>query len=162
MKQKMSDEAELYLQRAENELIAAQMLFEVSNNPTIQQEQFKLEKEFTFYSQVIGHSYYTVFYSAKAILIKNGIKTEVPEVHKKTLEAFETHLVSTGRLDIELLKVYQKIVVRADALLGIFSMEKRKRGEFVYQKLPQTNKEPAQESLNNASFFFKNMNKILR
>ena len=158
----MNDEAELYLQRAENELVTAQMLFDVSNNPTLQKEQFKLEKDFTFYSPVIGHSYYSIFYSAKAILIKNGIKTEAPEVHKKTLEAFEKYLVSTGRLDMELLKIYQKMIVRADALLGIFSMEKRKRGEFTYQKLPQANKEPAQESLNNASFFFKNINKILR
>ena len=158
----MSDEAELYLQRAENELVAAQLLFEVSSNPLLQKEQFKLEKEFTFYSAVISHSYYSIFYSAKAILIKNNIKTEAPEVHKKTLEAFEKYLVSTGKLDMELLKIYRKMVVRADALLGIFSMEKRKRGEFTYQKLPQANKEPAQESLNNASFFFKNINKILR
>ena len=158
----MSDEAELYLQRAENELVAAQMLFEVSNNPKLQKEQFKLEKDFTFYSTVIGHSYYSIFYSAKAMLIKTSIKTEAPEVHKKTLEAFEKYLVNTGKLDMELLKIYQKMVVRADALLGIFSMEKRKRGEFTYQKLPQANKEPAQESLNNASFFFKNINKILR
>ena len=158
----MNDEAELYLQRAENELVTAQMLFDVSNNPTFQKEQFKLEKDFTFYSPVIGHSYYSIFYSAKAILIKNGVKTESPEVHKKTLEAFEKYLVSTGKLDIELLKIYQKMIVRADALLGIFFIEKRKRGEFTYQKLPQANKEPAQESLNNASFFFKNINKILR
>ena len=158
----MSDEAELYLQRAENELVAAQLLFEVSSNPLLQKEQFKLEKEFTFYSAVISHSYYSIFYSAKAILIKNNIKTEAPEVHKKTLEAFEKYLVSTGKLDVDLLKIYQKMVVRADALIGIFSMEKRKRGEFTYQTLPQANKEPAQESLNNASFFFKNINKILR
>ena len=158
----MNDEAELYLQRAENELVAAQMLFMVSSNSILQKEQLKLEKEFTFYSPVISHSYYSIFYSAKAILIKNGIKTEAPEVHKKTLEVFEEYLVSTGKLDMELLKIYQKMVVRADALLGIFSMEKRKRGEFTYQKLPQANKEPAQESLNNASFFFKNINKILR
>ena len=158
----MSDEAELYLQRAENELVVAQMLFDVSNNPILQKEQFKLEKDFTFYSPVIGHSYYSIFYSAKAILIKNSIKTEAPEVHKKTLESFEKYLVGTGKLDMELLKIYQKMVVRADALLGIFSMEKRKRGEFTYQKLPQANKEPAQESLNNASFFFKNINKIVR
>lgn len=32
----MSDEAELYLQRAENELVAAQMLFEVSRNHILQ------------------------------------------------------------------------------------------------------------------------------
>ena len=158
----MSDEAELYLQRSENELVAAQMLFDVSSNQTLQKEQFKLEKEFTFYSIVIGHSYYSIFYSAKAILVKNGIKTEAPEVHKKTLEEFEKYLVSTGKLDMELLKIYQKMMVRADALLGIFSMEKRKRGEFTYQKLPQANREPAEESLKNALFFFKNINKILR
>ncbi|MEW5896657.1 MAG: hypothetical protein AB1668_03125 [Nanoarchaeota archaeon] len=158
----MNDEAELYLQRAENELVAAQMLFDVSSNPTLQKEQFKLEKEFTFYSTVIGHSYYSIFYSAKAILIKNGIKTEAPEVHKKTLEAFETYLVNTGKLDTELLKIYKKMIVRADALLGIFSTEKKKRGEFTYQKLPQANREPAGESLNNALLFFKNINKIIR
>ena len=158
----MSDEAELYLQRSENELIAAQIFFEISSNLTLQKEQFKLEKDFTFYSIVIGHSYYSIFNSAKAILIKNGIKTEAPEVHKKTLDAFENNLVKTGKLDMELLKIYKKIVVRADSLLGIFSSEKRKRGEFTYQKLPQANQEPAQESLNNASFFFKNINKVIK
>ncbi|MBS3114990.1 HEPN domain-containing protein [Candidatus Woesearchaeota archaeon] len=158
----MNDEAELYIQRAENELVAAQMLFDISSNPLLQKEQFKLEKEFTFYSSVISHSYYSIFYSAKASLIKIGIKTDAPEVHKKTLEAFERYLVKTGKLDVELLKIYQKIVVRAEELLGIFSKEKGKRGRFTYQKLPQANREPAKESFDNASFFFKNINKILR
>ena len=158
----MNDKAELYLQRAENELVAAQMLFDISNNPTLQKEQFKLEKEFTFYSSVISHSYYCIFYAAKASLIKIGIKTEAPEVHKKTFEAFERYLVKTGKLDVELLKIYRKMVVRAEELLGIFSKEKGKRGRFTYQKLPQANQEPAKESLGNASLFFKNINKILR
>jgi uncharacterized protein (UPF0332 family) len=158
----MNGERQLYLQRGENELITAQMLFEISSNDTLQKEQFKLEKDFTFYSTVISHAYYCIFYCAKALLINNGIKTEAPEVHKKTLEAFETHLVQTGKLDIELLLIYQKMVVRADALLEIFSREKRKRGEFTYQKLPQANREPAQESLNNASFFFKTSNNIIK
>ena len=158
----MNGETELYLQRAENELIAAQMLFDISANPALQREQFKLEKEFTFYSSVISHSYYCIFYSAKASLTKIGIKTEAPEVHKKTLEAFEKYLVKTGKLDVELLKIYQKMVVRAEELLGIFSKEKGKRGKFTYQKLPQANQEPAKESFDNASFFFKNINKIIR
>ncbi|MBI2144105.1 HEPN domain-containing protein [Candidatus Woesearchaeota archaeon] len=158
----MNDETELYLQRAENELVAAQLLFDVSSNPTLQKEQFKLEKDFTFYSSVISHSYYCIFYSAKAILIRNGIKTEAPEVHRKTLEAFETSLVRTGKPDVELLKIYRKIIVRAEELLGIFSKEKGKRGQFTYQKLPQANMEPAKESLDNASFFFKNINQIAR
>lgn len=158
----MSDESELYLQRAENELVAAQMLFDISSNPNLQKEQFKLEKDFTFYSIVISHSYYCIFYSAKAILIKERIKTEAPEVHKKTLEAFETYLVKTGKLDVELLKIYKKMIVRAEELLEIFSREKGKRGEFTYKKLPQANKEPAKDSLDNGSLFFKNINKIIR
>mgnify|MGYP001592572374 CR=1 FL=1 len=158
----MGDEAELYLLRAENELVAAQILFAISSNPVLQKEQFKLEKEFTFYSSVINHSYYCIFYAAKASLINIGIKTEAPEVHKKTVEAFETYLVQTGKLDVALLKIYQKMVVRAEELLGIFSKEKGKRGNFTYQKLSQANKEPAEESVHNASFFFKNINKILR
>ena len=158
----MNGEPELYLQRAENELVAAQMLFDISSNPLLQKEQFKLEKGFTFYSSVISHSYYCIFYSAKAILTKTGVKTEVPGVHKKTLEAFEKYLVKTGKLDVELLKIYQKMVIKAEELLGIFSKEKWKRGKFTYQKLPQANREPAKESFDNASFFFKNINKIIR
>ena len=158
----MNSESELYLQRAENELAAAQVFFDISANPAIQKEQFKLEKEFTFYSSVINHSYYCIFYSAKAILIEIGIKTEAPEVHKKTLEAFEKYLVKTGKLDAELLRIYQKIMVRAEELLGIFSKEKGKRGKFTYQKLPQANQEPAKQSFDNALFFFKNINKVIR
>ncbi|MFH1398693.1 MAG: hypothetical protein ABIG95_01110 [Candidatus Woesearchaeota archaeon] len=158
----MNTLAELNLIRAENELVVAQLLFDTSSKVSIQKEQFKLEKEFTFYSSVISHSYYCIFYSAKAILALNGIKTDAPEVHRKTLQAFDTHLVKTGKLDLELLKIYQKMIVKADELLGIFSLEKGKRGEFTYQKLPQANIEPARESMENALKFFKNINKIIR
>ncbi len=47
----MNDESELYLQRAENELVAAQILFDISGNQELQKEKFKLEKEFTFLSE---------------------------------------------------------------------------------------------------------------
>ena len=63
------DEPNLYLQKAENELIVAELLFEISHNEALQKEQFKLEKQFTFYSSVINHAYYSIFYAAKAILI---------------------------------------------------------------------------------------------
>lgn len=158
----MRGEIDLYLQRAENELVAANILFDISNNDILQKEQFKLEKEFTFYSVVISHSYYSIFYSAKAILIREGIKTEAPEIHKKTIEAFEKYLVKTGKLDVDLLRIYRKMIIRAEELLGIFFKEKGKRGKFTYQKLPQANLEPAKESLDNASFFFKNINKIIK
>ena len=56
----MNDETEFYLQRAENEIVAAQIFFDISSNPVLQKEQFKLEKQFTFYSLAISHSYYCI------------------------------------------------------------------------------------------------------
>ncbi len=147
--------------RAENELVAGQILFDISNNPAMQKGQFRIEREFTFYSSVISHSYYCIFYSAKAILARKGIKTGMPYVHNKTLDAFERQLVETGILDTELLLIYKKMIVRADEILGIFSHEKGKRGKYTYQKLPLANKEPAKESLENGRFFFKHIHKIL-
>ena len=88
----MDPSAELHLLRAENELITAQILFEISQNMQLQKEQFKLERQFTFYSATISHAYYCIFFAAKSILWREGIKTEAPEVHKKTLEAFKTQL----------------------------------------------------------------------
>jgi uncharacterized protein (UPF0332 family) len=152
---------ELYLQRAENELVAAQVLFEVSRNPILQKE-LKLERDFTFYSDVIGHAYYCIFNSAKAILLTEGIRTYPPDLHRKTIDAFEKYLVNTGKLDVQLLNLYRKSIVQAEELLGIYSLEKDKRGTYTYQKLPQANMKPASDSLENASLFFRNIGSVLR
>ena len=49
------------------------------------------------------------------------------------------------------------MLVRADELLQIFKNEKWKRGNFTYHTLPQANVEPAQESIQNATIFVKNI-----
>ncbi len=158
----MRDDAALSLQRSENELAAAGVLFDVSADRRLQEERFRLEREFTFYSGVISHAYYSIFYAAKALLAAEGVVTAAPDVHRKTLAAFEERLVKTGLLDVALLKIYKAMVVRADELFGIFAREKRKRGTFTYQKLPQANKAPAAESLTNAARFFKTAHALLR
>ena len=65
--------------------------------------------------------------------------------------------VEKGVMDVDLFKLYEKVMFKADTLLNIFKVEKKKRGQFTYQKLPQANKDPADESLENAKLFFKNM-----
>ena len=40
-------------------------------------------------------------------------------------------------------------------------MEKRKRGEFVYKKLPEANKLPAEKSIEHAQKFFKTIYGLL-
>lgn len=156
----MDSMVEIYLSRALNELSQAKLLFTISNNNEKKQE-FQIEEEMTFYSGVISHAYYSIFYSAKAILLTKEIKTNAPEVHKKTYEAFKREFVESGILDIELLTIYEKMIVKADELLQIFKDEKWKRGHYTYKTIPQANKEPAEQSINNASKFIKNIKSII-
>ena len=152
---------EIYLNRASNEILAAESLNRLSENQK-DKKNFELASNITFYSSVISHSYYSIFYSAKAILLTTGIKTEAPNVHKATLDKFKEKFVDNGILDVKLLEIYKKLIVRADDLLEIFKIEKGKRGNFTYQTIAQANKEPANESLQNAKFFVANINKVVK
>ena len=150
----------LYIERAKNELDLAKAIFKLSTDRNLKLE-CELKEDSTFFSNVISNAYYCIFYSAKALLQSRGIVTGPPEEHKKTLEEFE-RVVLSGEIDAELLRIYRAILIKADALLGIFRKEKSKRGKFTYRKLPQANLEPAKESLANAGKFFKNINLIVQ
>ncbi|MFA5888302.1 MAG: HEPN domain-containing protein [Candidatus Nanoarchaeia archaeon] len=145
----------LYLQRAQNELNLSLMVLRISDDKEMQVSVFGM-KEDTYYSAAISHAYYCIFYAAKAYLLTKGIKTEAPEEHKKTFEEFSS-LASQGVVDVDLLKIYREMLVRADSLLHIFAWEKEKRGRFTYRRLPQANREPAVESTGNAKVFFKHI-----
>ncbi len=146
----------LYLERSENELNLADMIMKISSDKTLQLEKFDITKEDTYFSAVISHAYYSIFYCAKAYLLLKGIKTRPPSEHKKAYDCFKI-LVLKGIVDKELIEIYEDVMDKASALLGIFKKEKRKRGEFTYQKLPQANIEPARKSLENAKKFFKHL-----
>ena len=148
----MGSMAEIFLDRADNEILAAESLKRLSDEASAK-TSFKIPKETTFYSAVISHSYYAIFYAAKAALLAKGIKTSAPEIHRKTYEEFEKAFVKTGLLDKKLLEIYQNLIIKASDLLEIFKDEKWKRGNFTYQVIPQANKAPAQESLINAKLF---------
>ena len=156
----MDSVVRIYINRALNELSQAKLLFTISNNNEKKQE-FLIEEEMTFYSGVISHAYYSIFYSATAILLTKGIKATGPEVHKKTYDAFKENFVDSGLIDSELLMIYKSMILRADELLQIFKDEKWKRGHYTYKTIPQANKEPAEESINNASKFIKNIRAII-
>ena len=149
-----------YLDRAENELVLSASIKRLSDESEAK-KYFNIDGGFTFYSAAITHAYYSIFYSAKAILLTKQVTTSSPDVHKKTLEAFQQHFVVTGILDVKLLEIYRKLVVRADELLGIFKEEKQKRGDFTYKTIPQANQEPAGDSIKNAKIFFSNIKKVI-
>ncbi len=157
----MDSMVEIFMERADNEIMAAESLKKLSDELNIK-GNFKLPKETTFYSAVISHAYYAIFYAAKAILLTKSIKTSAPEVHKKTCESFERIFVKTGLLDKKLLEIYNDLMLKASNLLEIFKDEKWKRGNFTYHVIPQANKTPAEESLNNAKFFVSTIKKITK
>ena len=150
----------LYLERAENELELAKIVFKITDKKNIQEDVFAIKQPLTFFSTVISHSYYCIFYAAKAYLINKGIKTEPPEEHRKTYDELRK-LVDARIIDVELLKMYEQVMVKADTLLEIFRQEKGKRGKFTYQKIPQANKEPAETSLKHEQTFFKHIYNLL-
>ncbi len=149
-----------YLERADTESLLAEKLILLSEDEKLK-TQIKIPLNKTFYSSVISHSYYAIFYAAKALLLTKRIRTQAPEVHKKTYNAFKKEFVDTGILDLEILKLYKKAILRADTLLAIMSMEKKKRGDFTYKTIPQANKEPAKESVDNAKKFIITITEII-
>lgn len=153
-------DSKLYIHKAENEIKLAEIIFAISEKPSMQIEIFKVNDPETYFSAVISHSYYGIFYSAKAYLIKKGIRISAPEEHKKAFDEFKK-FVENGELDFELLKIYQELLIKADSLLGIFKEEKKKRGEFTYRTLPQANKQPAKESIERTKIFFKHIFAII-
>src|SRR3989338_7459388 len=126
----MDSKVKLYLKRARTEMNMATLLLKTSNNKIL--NDFDIPEDETFYSGVISHAYYSIFYSAKAMLLTKNIETIAPEVHKKTLEAFKTAFIDTGILDAKLLMIYKQMIIRAETLLEIFRAEKKKRGDFTY------------------------------
>ena len=149
----------LYIHRSENELKLADIIFTLSEKQKIQTDVFDIKDPETYYSATITHCYYSIFYAAKAYLLKKGIKVTAPEEHKKTFEEFKK-FVDSGELDVELLKIYHEALIRAELLLGIFKEEKKKKGEFTYRTIPQANKSPAKQSIDHAKIFFKHINLI--
>lgn len=154
----MDFEYKIYLARAQNELNLSIMIQKISDDKKMQIEVFGM-KEDTYYSATISHAYYSIFYGAKAYLLLKGIKTQAPEEHKKNFDEF-SKLVDKGIVDVELLKLYKNLLMKADTLLDIFGLEKSKRGIFTYRRIPQANQEPAEESIRHAQLFFNNIYRL--
>ena len=157
----MDSEVKIFLSRAENELRLAKALFILSKEDSIK-INLGANNEDTFYSAAISHAYYAIFYSTKALLLTRKIKTTSPNIHMETLSEFKKNFVDTGILDLELLKIYNKMILRADELLGLFIVEKRKRGDFTYKTIAQANIGPAKESIENARKFLTNIRAIIK
>ncbi|OIO64995.1 hypothetical protein AUJ68_04305 [Candidatus Woesearchaeota archaeon CG1_02_57_44] len=132
----------LYLSRAENELVLADIIMRLSSDAQLQQRLVSTQKPLTFYSAVISHAYYCMFYAAKAYLLHCGIQTKPPEEHRKTCRAFA--------------RVWKAVNgdPAASTLQQWLREERDKRSSSAYHRSAQHNRKPAQASLDRARIFY--------
>src|SRR3989344_3732265 len=147
----MDSEIKIYIERANNELLLAKVNFNISIEIKLK-DILSIPREKTFFNDVISQAYYSIFYAAKAYLLSNGIKTKPPEEHKKTYKSFKK-FVQSGKIDKELLEIYETESEKAEILLKILFEEKRKRGIFTYNVKSEANIPSANESIDNAIKF---------
>jgi len=148
----MDLEVKLLVERAENELLAARTLKMISENAALK-NSIELRPESTFYSAVISHAYYTIFYCAKAYLLSKKIPLPEQGQHQAVYFGFKK-LVREGQITEDLLKLYDEVKVKAETLLEIFETEEENRTKFTYKTSAQANKEPAESSIKNSQLFF--------
>ena len=148
-----------YLERAENELILARANFELSIKEEAKQ-MLKIPSGKTFFNNVISEAYYSIFYSAKAYLFSQGVKTEAPEEHRRTYEEFKK-IVESKKLDRQLKEIYELESEKAETLLNIFFSEKRNRGRFTYNLNANANLPFAEQSIKNAKIFVSTIKMLL-
>ena len=155
----MDLEVELLILRAEDEFLLATSDLKLSIDKKAK-ETMGIQENKTFFHSVISHSYYSIFYSAKAYLLNKGIKTETPSEHLKTYQELKK-LAKEGVLSKELLNIYKDEIEKANFLLKIFKEEKTKRGSFIYNVKSEANKPYAQESIDHAKTFISAIKSIL-
>jgi len=156
----MDSEASLFMDRAQNSIQASQALKKITEDESLK-ELLGFTKEVSFYSSVINHSYYAIFYAAKAYLLSKAIPLKSKQgQHQQVYFEFKK-LVDKGEVEKELLKIYEENKLKAEALLEILRSERGKRTDFTYETLAQANKAPAEESLNNALNFISHIKKFL-
>ncbi len=156
----MDLKVKLNMERAENELRLAKAIFNLSLS-----EESKINlganPSDTFYSSVISHSYYSIFYSVRALLFARGIDIPEQGQHQAVYFKFKK-LIIEGIIERELLNIYEDVKEKASVLLGIFDTERSKRSDFTYKTVAQANMNPAKESIDNTIFFLSSIKEVLK
>ena len=141
-----------YIKNAELSLKVANELLESTNKP---------------YLWIIVISYYAMFYSANAVLLNLGYKTQDKIVHKVTNEALIALVLE--KLKKGLLEDYEIIredameiaSIKAESIIEDYESELGKRSKFQYNMLEETKEAKAKTSIKRANEFVFEMKKLI-
>lgn len=168
---------DFFMANAESSMRTASILQQISDEDTLK-ETLKAGSDFESYLWVIISSYYAMFYSATAILAKQGIRASGQIVHKVTADALIHFFWSNAKL-AKLLEQYEetqtvgleligreelmkRMQKKADELIVSYESERKKRSKFQYDIGIQAKRGYAQTSLERARTFVFEINKLIK
>jgi uncharacterized protein (UPF0332 family) len=168
---------DFFMSNAESSLRTASVLQEISDQDTLKQT-LKAGSDFEAYLWVIVSSYYSMFYSATALLAKQGVRATGQIVHKVTADALIHYFASNEKL-AKLLEQYEeaqtvglelvgreelmkRMQKKADELIISYEGERKKRSKFQYDIGVQAKRGYAQTSLERARTFVFETRKLLK
>ena len=168
-----------YLNNALISLKTAKILDEVSNDKEIKKQFDFIDDNFESYLWIINTSYYSMFYTAGALLADSGIKVKSEiGVHKKTFEALVFYFYLNKKIAKKYLEDFEEAQRDSRELLGteepIEMMQKKakelikkyeyelgKRGRFTYEMGEIAKAEKAKTSLARALEFYNECLKMM-
>ncbi len=152
---------EFLLNNAKNSLDSAKLLFEASTNNDLKDSLGF--PDFNGFLWVINSSYYSIFYTAKALLENNGIKIKTDSsIHSIVFDALVYYFYLTGKLQKKFVEDFAESKEEAAELLGKekateiineYFYEKEKRGLFTYEMGLSAMQNKASTSLKRAKRF---------
>lgn len=161
--------ADFFVNNSGDSFDSAKLLLEVSRNKELKNSLGF--PEFNGYLWAINASYYSMFYMARALLEKNGIKIKKDEsVHSIVFNAFVYYFFITGRIEKKLIEEFNDAGEEASLLLGKekakmivedYFNEKEKRGRFTYEMGEIAMQNKAETSLERARKFNEELRKMI-
>jgi len=168
---KVSDSrfVQFFLDNARNSLDSALLLFGVSTDKNLKASTGF--RDFNGFLWVINASYYSMFYMARALLEKEGIKIKTEDsVHAVTFDALVYYFYLTGKLQKRLVEDFADAEEDATRMLGRekarglmedYFHERRKRAKFTYEMGLSAMQNKAKTSLERANRFNEETRKMI-
>lgn len=160
---------EFFLKNSKDSFESAKLLFEVSNSENL--KKLTGFQGFNGFLWVINASYYSMFYMARALLEKGGIKIKTDySVHVVVFDALVYHFYLTGKIQKKIIEEFEEAGQDASEILGRekakqliddYFNEREKRGRFTYEMGEIAMKNKAITSLERAKRFNEELRKYI-
>lgn len=164
-----SEFVDFFILNADNSLRSANALYDLSTNKEIQNKTGYLN--FNGFLWVVNASYYSMFYIARALLEKEGIKLKSElSIHLLTFDAIINFFYLNKKLEKNIVEDFVESMEetvellgkeKADLLIEDYFFEKGKRASFTYKTDEIVIKSKAKTSLERARRFVLELKKII-